>query len=173
MKNAHKKGMKFGFQTRILALVRIPLILLGIAITFQAKLELQNLGINGIKSELYVQVENTLNRLNAMNDDAYSYDDKDGFKKAKADGTIDLEGRLERYVLKMKNKAIHDLAVNEGVEEEALFNFIAEYDYLGREKSEIIQEAVRKTKMGLMMRSAKVKRILEKMREIIDLYNWD
>src|SRR5574344_56690 len=99
--------------------------------------------------------------------------DKDGFKKAKADGTIDLEGRLERYVLKMKNKAIHDLAVNEGVEEEALFNFIAEYDYLGREKSEIIQEAVRKTKMGLMMRSAKVKRILEKMREIIDLYNWD
>lgn len=81
MKNAHKKGMKFGFQTRILALVSIPLILLGIAITFQAKLELQNLGINGIKSELYVQVENTLNRLNAMNDDVYSYDDKDGFKK--------------------------------------------------------------------------------------------
>ena len=99
--------------------------------------------------------------------------DKEGFKRAKADGTIDLEGRLQRYILKMKNKAVHDLAVDEGVEEEALCNFIAEYYYLGREKPEIIQDAVRKTKMGLMMRSAKVKRILEKMREIIDLFNWD
>ena len=99
--------------------------------------------------------------------------DKEGFKRAKADGTIDLEGRLQRYILKMKNKAVHDLAVDAGVEEEALCNFIAEYDYLGREKPEIIQDAVRKTKMGLMMRSAKVKRILEKMREIIDLFNWD
>ena len=99
--------------------------------------------------------------------------DKEGFKRAKADGTIDLEDRLQRYILKMKNKAVHDLAVDEGVEEEALCNFIAEYDYLGREKPEIIQDAVRKTKMGLMLRSAKVKRILEKMREIIDLFNWD
>lgn len=99
--------------------------------------------------------------------------DKEGFKRAKADGTIDLEGRLQRYILKMKNKAVHDLAVDEGVEEDALCNFIAEYDYLGREKPEIIQDAVRKTKMGLMLRSAKVKRILEKMREIIDLFNWD
>lgn len=99
--------------------------------------------------------------------------DKEGFKRAKADGTMDLEGRLQRYILKMKNKAVQDLAADEGVEEEALCNFIAEYDYLGREKPEIIQEAVRKTKMGLMLRSAKVKRILEKMREIIDLFNWD
>lgn len=99
--------------------------------------------------------------------------DKEGFKRAKADGTMDLEGRLQRYILKMKNKAVQDLAADEGVEEEALCNFIAEYDYLGREKPEIIQEAVRKTKMGLMLRTAKVKRILEKMREIIDLFNWD
>lgn len=99
--------------------------------------------------------------------------DKEGFRKAKADGTMDLESRLQRYILKMKNKAVQDLAADEGVEEEALCNFIAEYDYLGREKPEIIQEAVRKTKMGLMLRSAKVKRILERMREIIDLFNWD
>lgn len=99
--------------------------------------------------------------------------DKEGFKRAKADGTMDLEGRLQRYILKMKNKAVQDLAADEGVEEDALCNFIAEYDYLGREKPEIIQEAVRKTKMGLMLRSAKVKLILERMREIIDLFNWD
>lgn len=99
--------------------------------------------------------------------------DKEGFRRAKADGTMDLEGRLQRYILKMKNKAVQDLAAVEGVEEEALCNFIAEYDYLGREKPEIIQDAVRKTKMGLMLRAAKVKRILERMREIIDLFNWD
>lgn len=99
--------------------------------------------------------------------------DKEGFKRAKADGTMDLEGRLQRYILEMKNKAVHDLAVDEDVEEAALCEFINEYDYLGREKPEIIQDAVRKTKMGLMLRSAKVKRIMEKMREIIDLFNWD
>jgi methyl-accepting chemotaxis protein len=81
MKNAGKKGIKVGFQTRILAMVSIPLLLLGIAITLQARIELQNLGINGIKSTLYVQVENTMHRLNSMDDAAYSYDEKDGFKK--------------------------------------------------------------------------------------------
>lgn len=81
MKKAEKKSIKFGFQSRILAMVCIPLLLLGVVITFQARIELQNLGIGGIRSTLYVQVENTMHRLNSMNDAAYSYDEKDGLKK--------------------------------------------------------------------------------------------
>jgi len=99
--------------------------------------------------------------------------DKEGFERAKADGTMDLEARLQEFILKKKNEAVHKLAESEEIDEDALCKFISEYDYLGREKPEIIQEAVRKKKMGLMARSATVKRVLEKLRDIIDLFNWE
>ena len=99
--------------------------------------------------------------------------DKAGFQRAKADGTIDLETRLKDYIIEKKTEAVEDLAMVEGVDPEALGRYMSEYDYLGREKPEIIQEAVRKKKMGLLARSATVRRIIEKMREIIDLFSWE
>lgn len=99
--------------------------------------------------------------------------DKEGFQRAKADGTIDLETRLKDYIIEKKTKAVEDLAMVEGVDAEALGKYMSEYDYLGREKPEIIQDAVRKKKMGLLARSATVRRIVEKMREIIDLFSWE
>ena len=99
--------------------------------------------------------------------------DKEGFQRAKADGTMDLETRLKNYIIDKKVAAVKDLAKVEDVDPEALGKYMAEYDYLGREKPEIIQEAVRKKKMGLLARSATVRRIVEKMREIIDLFNWE
>ena len=99
--------------------------------------------------------------------------DKEGFQRAKADGTMDLESRLKEYIIEKKTKAIEDLANTEGVDPETLGKYMSEYDYLGREKQEIIQEAVRKKKMGLLARSATVRRIVDKMREIIELFNWE
>ena len=99
--------------------------------------------------------------------------DKEGFQRAKADGTMDLESRLKDYIIEEKTEAVEDLAMTEGVDPEALGKYLSEYDYLGREKPEIIQEAVRKKKMGLLARSATVRRIVEKMREIIELFNWE
>lgn len=99
--------------------------------------------------------------------------DRAGFQRAKADGTMDLEARLKNYIIERKTEAVEDLAMTEGVDPEALGKYMSEYDYLGREKPEIIQEAVRKKKMGLLARSATVRRIVEKMREIIDLFSWE
>ncbi|MBQ2305706.1 MAG: restriction endonuclease subunit R, partial [Firmicutes bacterium] len=99
--------------------------------------------------------------------------DKEGFQRAKADGTMDLETRLKDYIIEKKTEAVEELASEEGVDAEALGKYMSEYDYLGREKPEIIQEAVRKKKMGLLARSATVRRIVEKMREIFDLFNWE
>lgn len=99
--------------------------------------------------------------------------DKEGFQRAKADGTMDLESRLKEYIIEKKTEAVENLAMTEGVDPEALGKYLSEYDYLGREKPEIIQEAVRKKKMGLLARSATVRRIVEKMREIIDLFSWE
>lgn len=101
--------------------------------------------------------------------------DKAGFAKAKADGSMDLESRLKEYVSKAKNKAIEELADDEELSFEALAEFFREYDYLQREKPEIIQEAIknRKTKVGLVERRNILKRVMGRIRAIIDTFNWD
>lgn len=99
--------------------------------------------------------------------------DKEGFARAKADGTMDLETRLKDYIIEKKTEAVKNLASLEGVAPDALGKYMSEFEYLGREKPEIIQEAVRKKKMGLLARSATVHRIVEKMREIIELFSWE
>ena len=101
--------------------------------------------------------------------------DKAGFAKAKADGSMDLESRLKEYVSKAKDKAIEELADDEELSFEALAEFFREYDYLQREKPEIIQEAIknRKNKVGLVERRNILKRVMSRIRAIIDTFNWD
>lgn len=101
-------------------------------------------------------------------------DDTDGFKQAKADGTIDLESRLNDYIALSRSNAIHNLATDEGIEEESLVKFVDEYNYLHREKPEIIQRAIKSKKgLKLLERTRLQQRILDRLREIINTYNWD
>ena len=101
--------------------------------------------------------------------------DKAGFIKSKADGTVDLEEKLRKYVSDQKRKAIEELADDEELSVEALAEFFREYDYLQREKVEIIQSAIqnRKTKVGLVERRNILKRVMVRIRAIIDTFNWD
>ncbi len=99
--------------------------------------------------------------------------DKVGFRRAKADGSVDLESRLREYITEAKHQAIADLAVSEGLSEEALAEFFREYDYLQREKIEIVQEAIKQKKVGLIARRNILKRVMTKLRAIIDTFNWD
>ena len=99
---------------------------------------------------------------------------KEGFQQAKADGSMDLESRLNDYIATSRSNAVHCLAISEDIDEEALNKFLSEFDYLHREKPEIIQKAIRAKKgLRLMERSTMLKRIIEQLREIINTYNWD
>lgn len=98
---------------------------------------------------------------------------KEGFERSKVDGTMDLESRLNEYVNQARQDAVIQLAIEEGIEPNALAQFLNEYDYLQREKPEIVQEAVRKKKVGLKERKTIQNRILKKLREIINLFNWE
>ena len=100
-------------------------------------------------------------------------DDKTGFARAKADGSIDLETRLTNYVSAARNKAIDRLAEEEGLSREALRDYLAQYDYLQREKPEIIQNAIKEKKVGLKERRNMLKRVLGKLRVIIDTFSWE
>ena len=99
--------------------------------------------------------------------------DKAGFQRAKADGSVDLEERLREYITEAKNQAIADLANSEGLSVEALAEFFLEYDYLQREKIEIVQEAIKQKRVGLVERRNILKRVMTKLRAIIDTFNWD
>lgn len=99
--------------------------------------------------------------------------DKVGFEKSKADGTIDLESRLNEYVIQERQKAVDSLAKEEGIETVALHKFLSEYGYLQREKPEILQEAIKQKKVGLSARRNILKRVLGKLRTIINTFNWE
>lgn len=99
--------------------------------------------------------------------------DKAGFQRAKADGSVDLEGRLREYITEAKNQAIADLAESEGLSVDALVEFFREFDYLQREKIEIVQEAIKQKRVGLVERRTILKRVMTKLRAIIDTFNWD
>jgi type I site-specific deoxyribonuclease, hsdR family len=100
-------------------------------------------------------------------------DDKAGFNRAKADGSIDLETRLTNYVSAARERAIERLAEEEALSHDALREFLAQYDYLQREKPEIIQNAIKEKKVGLKERRNILKRVLAKLRIIIDTFNWE
>lgn len=99
--------------------------------------------------------------------------DKAGFSRAKADGSIDLETRLTNYVSEARNRAIDSLAEEEGLSREALQEYLEQYDYLQREKPEIIQSAIKEKKVGLKERRNILKRVIKKLHAIIETFNWE
>lgn len=100
--------------------------------------------------------------------------DREGFTRSKADGTMDLESRLTKYVTEARLRAISDLAKEEDVDEKALVKYVQEYDYLQREKPEILQRAIKEKKgLRLLQRSWLLKSLTTKLRNIISTFSWE
>ena len=74
-------------------------------------------------------------------------EDKENFMsgRSKADGTSELEERLNQYIVSERNKAVKDLSDDEQIPTEVLNLYIKEYDYLQKEQPEIIQKALKET----------------------------
>ena len=100
-------------------------------------------------------------------------EDKEGFKDAKADEKIDLEAKLSQYITKARQKAVKQLSEEEGINIESLMSFLAEYDYLQREKPEIIQEAIEQKKVGFKEKRHLLKHIMGRLHAIIEMFSWE
>ncbi len=102
-------------------------------------------------------------------------EDKENFMKQreKADGKTDLEERLNQYVKEERSKAISVLSSEEDIDIEVLNHYLAEYDYLQKEQTEIVQEALKEKHLGLIKRRETLRRIMDKLRNIIRTYNWE
>ena len=72
-------------------------------------------------------------------------EDKENFMNGrnKADGTNELEERLNQYIVSERTKAVNDLADEEQISAEVLNHYMKEYDYLQKEQPEIIQKALK------------------------------
>ena len=102
-------------------------------------------------------------------------DDRDNFmaRKQKADGTSDLEERLNNYIVTERNNAVNTLAKDEDLDASVLNHYLSEYDYLQKEQPEIIQEALKEKHLGLIKRRKTLTRILDKLRSIIRTFSWE
>ena len=102
-------------------------------------------------------------------------EDKENFMSGrnKADGTSELEERLNQYIVSERNKAVNDLADDEQISAEVLNLYIKEYDYLQKEQPEIIQKALKEKHLGLIKTRKTLTRIMERLRNIIRTFSWD
>ncbi len=101
--------------------------------------------------------------------------DKENFlnERKKADGTTDLEERLNQYVRREKIKAIERVATEEELSADTVNRYIAEYEFSGKEQTDIIQEALKEKHLGLIKRRRTLDRILDRLRNIIKTFSWD
>lgn len=102
-------------------------------------------------------------------------DDRDNFmaRKQKADGTSDLEERLNNYIVSERNNAVNTLAKDENLDASVLNHYLSEYDYLQKEQPEIIQEALKEKHLGLIKKRKALARIMDRLRSIIKVFNWE
>ena len=102
-------------------------------------------------------------------------EDKENFMmhRQKADGTNELEERLNRYISTEREKAVNSLAQDEGLSSEVLDHYLKEYDYLQKEQPEIIQKALKEKHLGLIKTRKALTRIMDRLRSIIRTFNWD
>ena len=102
-------------------------------------------------------------------------DDRDNFmaRKQRADGTSDLEERLNNYITNKRNNAVDELAKDEDLDVTVLNHYLSEYDYLQKEQPEIIQQALKEKHLGLVKRRNTLKRIMDRLHYIIRTFSWE
>lgn len=93
--------------------------------------------------------------------------------KNKVDGRQDLEERLNNYVREERCRAISTLASEEEMDVEVLNHYLAEYDYIQKERTDIIQDALKDKHLGLIKRRKTLTRIVDKLRNIIKTFSWE
>ena len=102
-------------------------------------------------------------------------EDKENFmmQRQKADGTSELEERLNNYISTEREKAVNSLAQDEGLSTEVLVHYLKEYDYLQKEQPEIIQKALKEKHLGLIKTRKALTRIMDRLGNIIRTFSWD
>ncbi|MFR9597367.1 MAG: type I restriction endonuclease subunit R [Rikenellaceae bacterium] len=103
----------------------------------------------------------------------------DEFIKSHIDGrtndavSTDIETDLDKYITNLRNQAIDKLADDEGVKGELLYKYVEDFEYYGMPQKEVINDAINELKLPFKQKVAKRKSLIEKIGDIIRLFNWN
>lgn len=83
----------------------------------------------------------------------------------------EIESVFETYLEKEKTHAINSLIEEENLQEEVTKNIIAEYEFSGKMKNDLIKESFNE-KLGLKQRRSKLQILKEKIIKLVDRFSW-
>lgn len=72
-----------------------------------------------------------------------------------------------------RTEAVDALAKEEEIAPAVFNHYLSEYEYVQKEQTDIIKDALKKKHPGLIKRSRTLKRIVERLRSIIRIFNWN
>lgn len=82
-----------------------------------------------------------------------------------------IECHFENYIDKEKKKAVDNLVAEEKLDQDITRNIIAEYEFSGKIRNDIIKESFTE-KLGLKARRSKLQRIKDLIVELVDKFSW-
>lgn len=83
----------------------------------------------------------------------------------------DIEGNFEIFIEKEKNNAIEKFVNEEKLEKNLTKGIIAEYEFSGKIKNDIVEDSFQE-KMGLIERRSKLESIRNQIKELVDKFSW-
>lgn len=86
-------------------------------------------------------------------------------------GQLDLKARMNAFVEYEREKQLEQLSKEEEISFDILYAYISEWNFLHREKVELIDEVLKGKGLGLVAKRKKRADLIKKMRDIIDTYN--
>lgn len=75
------KKVRIGFRMELLLMMILPMLILGLSITLISRMELNDVGMNGIRENLCTYTKSMEQRLEGLNDEPFTYDEENGLMK--------------------------------------------------------------------------------------------
>lgn len=86
-------------------------------------------------------------------------------------GQLDLKARMNAFVEYEREKQLEQLSKEEEISFDILYAYISEWNFLHREKVELIDEVLKGKGLGLVAKRKKRADLIAKLRDIIETYN--
>lgn len=86
-------------------------------------------------------------------------------------GQLDLKARMNAFVECEREKQLEQLSKEEEISFDILYAYISEWNFLHREKVELIDDVLKGKGLGLVAKRKKRSELIKKMRDIIETYN--
>ena len=86
-------------------------------------------------------------------------------------GQLNLKERMNAFVDLERQHQLEQLSEEEDIPFDTLVAYISEWNFLHREKTELLDTVLKERKLGLIAKRKKREQLVMRLRDIIDTYN--